>query len=100
MRWTQWPTSAVGFGRYFEYRPFVIAFQVFPPSSDRKAPAEEMATKSRDWFFGSMRIVWRHRPPAPGIHAEPVLCSRRPESSVQFWPPSVDLKIAASSTPA
>ena len=47
MRWTQCPTSAVGSGMYWEWRPLVIGFQVWPPSSERKAPAEEMATKIR-----------------------------------------------------
>src|SRR2546425_7233751 len=39
-------------------------------------------------------------PPAPGVQRDPVSWPRRPESSCQFCPPSVDLKIAASSTPA
>ena len=30
MRWTQWPTSAVGSGRYGELRPLVIGFQFAP----------------------------------------------------------------------
>ena len=34
-------------------------------------------------------MVCRHRPPAPGCHAGPVPCSRRPGSSFQLWPPSV-----------
>src|SRR5450631_3904223 len=45
-------------------------------------------------------IVCRHMPPAPGAHADPVVCVRRPLSSVHVWPPSVDLNNAASSTPA
>src|ERR1700722_2114681 len=39
-------------------------------------------------------------PPAPGCHLGPVPWPRRTESSCQFCPPSVGLKIATSSTPA
>src|SRR5689334_4233921 len=39
-------------------------------------------------------------PPAPGCHFGPDSCPRRPASSFQVFPPSVVLKIAASSTPA
>src|SRR5579871_5708655 len=39
-------------------------------------------------------------PPAPGCHFGPVPCPRRPESSCQLSPPSVDLNNAASSMPA
>src|SRR5579884_2053927 len=39
-------------------------------------------------------------PPAPGDHSEPVRLFRSPESSAHVAPPSVDLNIAASSTPA
>src|SRR5437588_8493313 len=49
---------------------------------------------------GSRMIECRHIPPAPGCHFGPVPCPRRPGSSFQFFPPSLDLKIAASSTPA
>ena len=31
----------------------------------------------------------RHMPPAPGCQRGPEPCSRRPGSSLQFWPPSV-----------
>src|SRR5713101_8175648 len=51
-------------------------------------------------FFGSSRIVCRHRPPPPGCHCGPVPWPRSPESSFQFSPPSVEQKSAASSTPA
>src|SRR5438552_3147133 len=30
MRWTQWPTAAVGSGMYCERRPWLIGFQVVP----------------------------------------------------------------------
>src|SRR5688572_17404179 len=45
-------------------------------------------------------MVCRHIPPAPGPQLGPVSCFRRPDSSVQVAPPLVDLKRAASSTPA
>src|SRR5579864_2270647 len=44
--------------------------------------------------------VCRHMPPAPGCHFGPVPCPRRPDSSCQLSPPSVDLNNAASSMPA
>ena len=44
----------------------MIGRQVSPASSLRKAPAAEMAMKSRRASRGSMRIVCRHIPPAPG----------------------------------
>src|SRR5207244_11823012 len=46
------------------------------------------------------RIVCRPMPPAPGCHFGPDSWPRSPESSCQDLPPSVVLKIAASSTPA
>src|SRR5664279_2959349 len=51
-------------------------------------------------LLGSRMIVCRHIPPAPGCQCGPEPCLRRPESSVQFWPPSVVLNMAASSMPA
>src|SRR4051794_15558978 len=45
-------------------------------------------------------IVCRHMPPAPGCQSGPVPWPRRPGSSFHVLPPSVVLKIAASSTPA
>src|SRR5689334_545281 len=59
-----------------------------------------MATKRRSLSLGSITIVCRHMPPAPGAHSEAVLCSRRAGSSAQLLPPSLDSKRAASSTPA
>jgi hypothetical protein len=44
-------------------------------------------------------MVCRHMPPAPGCQCGPVPWPRRPESSCQFWPPSVERNSAASSTP-
>ena len=73
---------------------------VVPPSVVRKAPAAEIATYSRSASVGCCRTVCRHMPPAPGCHCGPVSCLRRPDSSVHDPPPSVDLKSAASSTPA
>ena len=77
-----------------------MGFQDCPPSSVRKAPAEEMATNIRFSFRGSSRIVCRHIPPAPGCHFGPVPWPRSPASSRQFCPPSVERKMAASSIPA
>ncbi len=85
---TQWPTSATGSGICSERRPLLIGFQLLPPSSVRNAPADEMAMKMRSRFSGSRMMVCRHSPPAPGCHAGPVPCSRRPGSSLQLWPPS------------
>src|SRR6266567_5901733 len=44
--------------------------------------------------------VCRHMPPAPGCHLGPVPWPRRPGSSCQFLPPSLERNSAASSTPA
>src|ERR1700686_2908110 len=41
-----------------------------------------------------------HRPPAPGAQPEAVLWVRSPGSSLHDIPASLDLKMAASSTPA
>src|SRR5438132_14420388 len=54
----------------------------------------------RPGSVGSIKIVWRHKPPAPGAHFDPVACSRSPLSSCQLFAPSVVRNIAASSTPA
>src|SRR2546427_8875488 len=78
MRWTQCPTSALGWGMYCERRPRLIGFQVVPPSSERKAPAAEMATYIRRGLLGSSRTVCRHIPPAPGCHFGPVPWPRSP----------------------
>src|ERR1700691_4682663 len=85
---------------YLEYSPRLIGFQVLPPSSVRKAPAAEIAMKILCGSLGSRMMVCRHMPPAPGCHLGPVPCPRKPESSCQFSPPSVERKMAASSTPA
>src|SRR6266576_5316426 len=100
MRCTQWPTSAVGSGIYCERRPRLIGFQVLPPSSERNAPAAEIATYIRRAFVGSSRTVWRHIPPAPGCHFGPVPWPRRPASSCHVLAPSLVWNNAASSTPA
>src|SRR5580704_17816515 len=50
-------------------------------------------------FLGSRIMVCKPMPPAPGCHKS-LFTSRNPGSSVQFWPPSVLRKNAASSTPA
>src|SRR2546426_4297443 len=83
-----------------DVRPRLIGFHVLPPSSVRKAPAAEMATNIRSRLPGSRRIVWRHKPPAPGAQDAPVEWPRSPESSCHVCPPSVDRKSAASSMPA
>src|SRR5579864_5311825 len=54
----------------------------------------------RSGFVGSISRVCRHNPPAPGAHEGPVFCVRMAGSSFQVCPASVDLKRAASSTPA
>src|SRR6478736_3746718 len=54
----------------------------------------------RSGLAGSWMIVCRHIPPAPGCQDCPVEWVRSAESSCQVWPPSVDLKSAASSAPA
>src|SRR4026208_2450521 len=77
-----------------------MAFQLLPPSSVRNAPAEEIATYSRLGFVGSIRMVWRHIPPAPGAHLEPEPWLRRPGISCHVCAPSVLRTSAASSTPA
>src|SRR2546427_1333193 len=74
--------------------------EVAPPSWVRKAPADEMAIHIRCGLLGSRIMVCRHMPPAPGCHLGPVPWPRRPGSSCQFSPPSVERKMAASSTPA
>src|SRR5271170_1790641 len=85
---------------YCERSPRLIGFQLLPPSSVRNAPAAEMAIHIRCGLLGSRMIVCRHIPPAPGCQLGPVPWPRRPESSCQFSPPSVERKMAASSTPA
>src|SRR5256885_15708049 len=100
MRCTQWPTSAFGSGMYCECKPWLIGFQLAPPSSERNAPAAEMATYIRFAFFGSSSTVWRHIPPAPGCHLGPVPWPRSPASSCHVLPPSLVRNRAASSTPA
>src|SRR6266550_5973262 len=100
MRWTQWPTSAFGSGMYCECKPWLIGFQLAPPSSERNAPAAEMATYIRFAFFGSSSTVWRHIPPAPGCHLGPVPWPRSPGSSCHVLPPSLERNSPASSTPA
>ncbi len=62
--------------------PLFIGRQVPPPSSLRKAPAAEMATKMRSGLLGSSRMVCRHIPPAPGCQRLP-FAARRPGSSCQ-----------------
>src|SRR6267142_1748577 len=100
IRWTQWPTSASCSGIVLDFSPRFAGRHVLPASSVRKTPAAEMAMNIRSVLVGSMTMVCRQRPPAPG--AQPLADSwvRRPGSSVHVLAPSVDLKKAASSTPA
>jgi hypothetical protein len=44
-----------------------MGFQVLPASSERKAPAAEMAMTMRSGLVESRRMVWRQRPPAPRL---------------------------------
>src|SRR3989442_7227332 len=85
---------------YCERRPRLIGFHVLPASSERKAPAAEMATYTRRGFVGSIRMVWRHIPPAPGCHFGPVPWPRSPASSCHVLPLSLVRNSPASSTPA
>src|SRR6185295_19242896 len=71
-----------------------------PASSERKAPAAEMAMKIRWGFLGSRMMVCSPSPPAPGCQPDPVPWPRIPASSCQLLPPSVVRNSAASSTPA
>src|SRR4029077_587114 len=97
---TQCPISAFGSGMYCDFRPRLIGCQVLPPSSVRNAPAAEIAIQIRCGLLGSRMMVCRHMPPAPGCHFGPVPWPLNPESSCQLTAPSVDRKMAASSTPA
>src|SRR5690554_1269666 len=100
MQWTQCPTSASGSGSsHSECSPLLIGCQVAPSSSERNAPAAEIAVNSRFGLLGSVRITCAHSPPAPGCHRWP-LALRRPGISCHVCPQSVERKIAASSTPA
>src|SRR5665213_518114 len=100
IRCTQCPTSAVGSGICADRSPWLIAFHVSPPSSVRNAPADEIAINIRFSLLGSSTIVCRHIPPAPGCQCGPDPCFRSPDNSSQFFPPSPDRNIAASSIPA
>src|SRR5262249_2647715 len=69
--------------------PRLIGRHVWPESSVRKTPAEEMATNIRLGSLGSKRTVCRHSPPAPDIQRGPedkwetcslaVVCNLSPE---------------------
>src|SRR6185437_11048638 len=85
---------------YCDVSPWLMGRQLLPPSSVRNAPAAEMAIKIRSGLLGSKRMVWRHRPPAPGCQRDPEPWPRSPDSSCQLCPPSVDRNSAPSSTPA
>src|SRR5258705_109399 len=69
-RWTQWPTSALGSGIYWECSPRLIGRHVSPPSSLRNAPAAEIPLYRRRGSMGSSRILWHldrcFRHAAPG----------------------------------
>ena len=86
MRWTQWPTWAVGSGMPSDWSPLLMGRHVTPASSLRKAPAAEMATNIRPGWLGSSTIVCRHMPPAPGCQSEADGCVRRPGSSCHVCP--------------
>ena len=93
MRCTQWPTSAVGFGMPSDSSPRLIGCHVWPPSSVRKAPAAEMAMND------PLRVgrieddrVQAHAAGAGLPSADPMPWPRKPASSCQFCPPSVDLE--------
>src|SRR5258706_16393331 len=80
--------------------PWLIGRHVLPALSVRKAPAAEIAMYILSGLLGSIRIVCRHIPPAPGDQWGPVPWPRSPESSSHVCPPSVVRNIAAPSTPA
>ncbi len=100
MRCTQCPTAAVGSGMYWECRPWLIGRQLRPPSSLRNVPAAEIAVNMRSGLVGSITMVCKHMPPAPGAHWGPDSWPRSPASSCHVAPPSVLRNKAASSTPA
>jgi hypothetical protein len=81
MRWTQWPTSAVGSGICSDRSPLFIGRHVLPASSLRNTPAAEIAMNIRSGRAGSTTIVCRHIPPAPGCQTLPDSCVRSPGSS-------------------
>src|SRR5579862_1677354 len=85
---------------YCDFSPLLIGFQVFPPSSVRKAAAAEIAMYMRPGSLGSRMIVWRHIPPAPGCHLGPVPCPGSPEIPLHFFPPSLDLTRPRSPPPS
>ncbi len=68
---TQWPVSAVGSGMYCDFSPWLIGFQVLPPSSVRNAPAAEMAIYMRFSFLGSIRIAVQTQPARARLPARP-----------------------------
>ena len=98
--WTQWPSGASGSGRNSERRPPVAMLHESPPSSVRKAPAAEIATNIRRVSAGSMRMVCRHIPPAPGCQSAPRPCERSAGSSATSPRRRSDPNSPASSTPA
>ena len=100
MRWTQWPTSAVGSGMCSDRSPRLIGRQVWPPSSLRNAPAAEMAMKIRPGLLGIEEDRVQAHAAGAGLPFRPEPWPRRPESSCQVCPPSVERNRAASSTPA
>jgi hypothetical protein len=85
-RCTQCPTSASGSGISSDCR--LIGRQVWPASSERNAPAAEIAAYIRPCCSGSSRIVCRHIPPAPGCQEGPDSWPRSSGSSCQLCPPS------------
>ena len=99
-RCTQCPTSASGSGMPSDFRPRLIGRQDWPASSDRNAPAAEIAANIRPGADGSSKIVCRHIPPAPGCHDGPDSWPRSAGISCQDCPPSRDRNSPASSTPA
>ena len=59
-------------GDVFRLQARLMGFQRWPPSSERNAPAEEIAQKRRLGLVGSSKMVCRHMPPAPGAQTGPV----------------------------
>ena len=78
-----------------------MGFQVLPPSSVRKAPAAEMAMNMRCGSVGIEQDGVQAHAAGAGLPAAGRSRGRAGRAArCQFWPPSVERNMAASSTPA
>ena len=97
---TQWPTSAVGIGNVLRVQAVVDGLPGFAAVVGAKRARRGDGDKDALGIAGIENDGVQAHAACARLPARTRAVLRKPESSCQFCPPSVERKIAASSMPA